>query len=63
MEYVILFIGKENACWAFMKPVSKEVGDAIINHQGAWQQFKTARTVNEIVKLPAMKIADGFWVA
>ena len=64
MKCTVIFVGKENACWAFVRPESRESGDLIIQSEGAWQQFKTPKAVGDVVTLDAkMHIKDGFWVA
>lgn len=64
MKCTVMFVGKENARWAFVKPESTIEGDLVINHQGAWQQFATDKVAGDVVTLPkSMHIVEGFWVA
>ncbi len=64
MKCTVVFVGKENARWAFVKPVATTEGDLIIQHQGAWQEFATEKEVGAEVTLPSsLRIVDGFWVA
>ena len=62
MKCTILFLGKENARWAFVKPVATVTEGIVDNYEGAWLQFETEQPIGKEVTLKNRYIKDGFWL-
>jgi hypothetical protein len=62
MKGTILFLGKENARWAFVKPVATVTDGIVDNYEGGWLQFAEEQPVGKEVNLSNRYLKGDFWL-